>query len=1011
MRKSTASFTVPFDPHSVTRQQPDLTIKLPDPPRSSSDPIIRQGIARYAGATITLLHVTSNAPFDLSSPVTGAVRKVNLDPSSPPLPGGITQMLEISPLPFTIAPVLRLIKPGLPTFYMAHSYLIGPIDDDSILRPDSPLVSSAGDAYIGVLFQDRTNLAPWSWIDIIQQAMQSSDEAQPATDWSGLATLYSNVQSLRILNHVGAPYNGSQIFQIRIHKTDDSFEGPWFRKTGSDGDLEQTVIANPLPRANGPQASLFGSAGEQTELKWNGDGPTGDISLPVQCLYENALSKSPGESILLPADIKRGHLQLLELACWFAPRTNGITLKRYHVDSRVEPIVDGIPSFKRLVDDLMAISGQGNGAHFAGWAFKNFPLDLGRKDESGSPIDTTLIALSKRIISSGGGVRFLMSKFINLKADPGSDVDKAANLAILVLIDALILFSALGAFSTDSAGFLVVFAGFVLLQVVLGKWTVSDLIDKIIDKIEQSTDVFKLLNEVPNNNIAIWSQYPMRLLDNPAAILPLPSTLPNVDTYIDQFGSWHQKIQLIKRIADANGNQFIAYLGGIDINTDRLDTPGHQITSPFHDVHARITGPASADVFQTWEERYKYEQQSVSGLPDPVFSPPRLESLLAQSTKHITQISRTYFKPADGSNPFTFAPSGDRGINDTLIKAIKAAREYIYIEDQYFTPNDSQPEDSADTYFDALVDAASKCQRLIIVVPSETDQPFGDLRRKFLFKRLQDSWSNRILIGTPLRRPILPNPGRLASEGRCILMNDVTTTSGTIIIGPQARVPLTVPFWLWIDGELMLSSGQPQPTHIVDNIPCMKVDVLRGQSQTNPGWGAKERNHKKGAAVTLAQLRGIYVHAKVMMIDDIFVSIGSANINRRGLLNDGEINIFTVPEQLKAASDNPALRLRTALWAEHLGITPSMGQALLHDPIAGFDLFLRSHYEGNRFTPFDALYLKPYLNMPIGDSLMRLLLSAAGIKWVDSLISTIWNDFSDPTSFNDPQPGEGPTPH
>ncbi len=62
------------------------------------------------------------------------------------------------------------------------------------------------------------------------------------------------------------------------------------------------------------------------------------------------------------------------------------------------------------------------------------------------------------------------------------------------------------------------------------------------------------------------------------------------------------------------------------------------------------------------------------------------------------------------------------------------------------------------------------------------------------------------------------------------------------------------------------------------------------------------------------------------MVDDVFVGIGSCNTNRRGFFHDGEITAFAVPEQLKAARENPALNLRTALWAEHLGIPPAMGR-------------------------------------------------------------------------------------
>jgi hypothetical protein len=187
-------------------------------------------------------------------------------------------------------------------------------------------------------------------------------------------------------------------------------------------------------------------------------------------------------------------------------------------------------------------------------------------------------------------------------------------------------------------------------------------------------------------------------------------------------------------------------------------------------------------------------------------------------------------------------------------------------------------------------------------------------------------------------------------------------------------------------------------------------DPVGSASAGGQRWGSRPRAHKKGAAVTMAQLKGIFVHTKAMMADDIFVSIGSANINRRGLFHDGEVNVFAVPERLKAAADNPARALRTQLWAEHLGLPPAMGPALLADPLAGFELFRRSLFQGNRFAPFRSLDTAPYLSFPTSDALVTQLLTAAGIVLTATLIPQVWNDLSDPTSFNDPDPTPGPTP-
>ena len=59
--------------------------------------------------------------------------------------------------------------------------------------------------------------------------------------------------------------------------------------------------------------------------------------------------------------------------------------------------------------------------------------------------------------------------------------------------------------------------------------------------------------------------------------------------------------------------------------------------------------------------------------------------------------------------------------------------------------------------------------------------------------------------------------------------------------------------------------------------------------------------------------RPIYVHAKIAIIDDTWTTVGSGNLNNRGMLNDVEMNV---------AALNPTLArgLRMMLWAEHLGL-------------------------------------------------------------------------------------------
>ncbi len=55
----------------------------------------------------------------------------------------------------------------------------------------------------------------------------------------------------------------------------------------------------------------------------------------------------------------------------------------------------------------------------------------------------------------------------------------------------------------------------------------------------------------------------------------------------------------------------------------------------------------------------------------------------------------------------------------------------------------------------------------------------------------------------------------------------------------------------------------------------------------------------------------IYVHAKIGIIDDAWLTLGSANLNEHSLFNDTEMNIVTHDPEL-------ATQTRLRLWAEHL---------------------------------------------------------------------------------------------
>ncbi|HEY6286103.1 MAG TPA: phospholipase D-like domain-containing protein, partial [Ktedonobacteraceae bacterium] len=59
--------------------------------------------------------------------------------------------------------------------------------------------------------------------------------------------------------------------------------------------------------------------------------------------------------------------------------------------------------------------------------------------------------------------------------------------------------------------------------------------------------------------------------------------------------------------------------------------------------------------------------------------------------------------------------------------------------------------------------------------------------------------------------------------------------------------------------------------------------------------------------------RSIYVHAKTTIVDDSWLTLGSANLNNRGMRDDTEMNVAIMHSEM-------VRRLRILLMAEHLGL-------------------------------------------------------------------------------------------
>lgn len=300
----------------------------------------------------------------------------------------------------------------------------------------------------------------------------------------------------------------------------------------------------------------------------------------------------------------------------------------------------------------------------------------------------------------------------------------------------------------------------------------------------------------------------------------------------------------------------IAFVGGVDVvvenngDFDRWDTKGHpfhtglrlgkdgKMPHSWHDVHAVFEGSAVADVERNFRQRWNalvelHQQDSSLLLPESSAQLPEVTTNTRRSrgTGNAVrlQVIRTIPKGI-----YSFAPDeGIATILDTYKRAFVQAKQFIYIENQYFW------------------------RRTFLGFENPgMGIPHPDMEE--LLQELAGALARGVVV--TLLLPDNPNVGReFTDEGLKYLWD----------LAPHA-----------------VASG------------ALQAYTLGSSSQ--------QQDH------TL--YRSIYVHAKTTIVDDAWLTLGSANLNNRGMRDDTELNVAIEYAEM-------AQRLRILLMAEHLGLS------------------------------------------------------------------------------------------
>ncbi|DAZ92830.1 TPA: hypothetical protein N0F65_009632 [Lagenidium giganteum] len=364
-------------------------------------------------------------------------------------------------------------------------------------------------------------------------------------------------------------------------------------------------------------------------------------------------------------------------------------------------------------------------------------------------------------------------------------------------------------------------------RIFLTGWSVDDVpFDPTKDQSGATTGFKKLISNAVNRGADFRSLVWPNLLERRQNIkmrdfinrLPLPKAHGPARFVFDDrlpaggIASHHQKSVIFDKDDD-----LVAYVGGIDLTNERWDTIKHdqaalrrsakirRLFDGWLDAQLKLHGPAAKDVANNFLSRWNSGVKPSQGIIDDLldFENPNYEALpavnmtnkkLAGSGTSAVQVARTF--SCKTKKYHEFAPRGENSLFHARIKAIRNAKNYIYIEDQYFV---LVPE-----LLDELLKAMPRINRLVVVAQRTIDATKVTGYERFLYDMV-----------APIQR-LYPNKFQL---------------------------------------------------------------------------------------YTTRKDRKLYIHTKAFIVDDVYLSVGSSNWNRRSMTSDSEIGANVVDTEIVSTPD------------------------------------------------------------------------------------------------------------
>ncbi|XP_047959484.1 phospholipase D alpha 4-like isoform X2 [Salvia hispanica] len=370
----------------------------------------------------------------------------------------------------------------------------------------------------------------------------------------------------------------------------------------------------------------------------------------------------------------------------------------------------------------------------------------------------------------------------------------------------------------------------------------------------------------------------------------------------------HQKAITVDSHVDhsSRSREIMSFLGGLDLCDGRYDTEEHSLfktlnmeshcydfyqtslqgaslhkggpREPWHDVHACVVGQAARDVLENFEQRWTKQCDPsllvpVSSIQELCQQPNPERSWNVQVFRSIDHVSAS---PLPKSLPI------ERSIHEAYVEAIRRADRFIYVENQYFIGGCHMWEENKHC----------GCGNLIPI----------EIALKVASKiKARERFSAYIVI------PMWPE-GVPESE-----------TVQDILHWTRETMKMMYKFI----AEAIQESGEDAHPRDYLNFFCLANRETEVKGEFVPPYNPHPQTHYWSAQKHRRFM--VYVHSKLMIVDDTYLLIGSANVNQRSMdgKRDTEIAIGCYQNQPKNGENsiiNGGVRaFRRSLWYEHTG--------------------------------------------------------------------------------------------